>query len=171
MDVIIIEWKIAADRIFSGFFRLLGTGCWVKYMVFCWKWSAILFPFLLFFGTLNEMQKDRRGTLSLKKYYLHRTGMVIQHSSWNKNFSSEIRSRWYGICKKWLWFILGPLVAQTIKNLPAVRETQTRSPGQEDPLEKGTATHSSILAWRIPWTEESGGPQPMESQSWMRLSN
>ena len=42
------------------------------------------------------------------------------------------------------------LVAQTVKNLPAVQETQVRSLGQEDPLEKGMATHSSILAWRIP---------------------
>ena len=48
-------------------------------------------------------------------------------------------------------------VAQTVKNLPAMQETQVQSPGQEDPLEKGMATYSSILAWRIPWTEEPGG--------------
>ena len=47
-------------------------------------------------------------------------------------------------------------MAQTVKNLPAVWETQVQSLGLEDPLEKGMATHSSILAWRIPWTEESG---------------
>ena len=47
------------------------------------------------------------------------------------------------------------LVAQLVKNLPAVQETWVRSLGCEDPLEKGMATHSSILAWRIPWTEES----------------
>ena len=47
------------------------------------------------------------------------------------------------------------LVAQSVKTLPAVQETQVRSQGWEDPLEKGTATHSSILAWRIPWTVES----------------
>ena len=45
------------------------------------------------------------------------------------------------------------LVAQMVKNLPAMRENQVQSPCQEDPLEKGKATHSSILAWRIPWTE------------------
>ena len=45
------------------------------------------------------------------------------------------------------------LVAQTVKNLPAMQETQDRSLGREDPLEKGMAIHSSILAWRIPWTE------------------
>ena len=49
--------------------------------------------------------------------------------------------------------ILGSRVAQMVKNLPAMQETQVRSLGQEDPLEKGMATHSSILAWRIPWTE------------------
>ena len=55
-------------------------------------------------------------------------------------------------------------MAQTVKNLPAMRETQVRSLGQEDPLEKEMATHSSILAWRIPWTEEPGGLQSMRSQ-------
>ena len=49
-------------------------------------------------------------------------------------------------------------VAQSVKNLPALQETQVWSPGQVDPLEKGMASHSNILAWRIPWTEESGGP-------------
>ena len=46
----------------------------------------------------------------------------------------------------------------------AMQETQVQSPGWEDPLEKGMATHSSILAWRIPWTEEPGGLQSMVSQ-------
>ena len=47
-------------------------------------------------------------------------------------------------------------MAQTVKNLPAVQETWVQSLGWEDPLEKGMATHSNILAWRIPWTEEPG---------------
>ena len=51
------------------------------------------------------------------------------------------------------------LVAQRLKRLPAMKETWVRSLGQEDPLEKEMATHSSILAWRIPWTEEPGGLQ------------
>ena len=55
-------------------------------------------------------------------------------------------------------------MAQMIKNLPAAQETCVQSLGQEDPLEKGMATHSSILAWRIPWTENSGGLQAMGSQ-------
>ena len=49
-------------------------------------------------------------------------------------------------------------MAQIVKNLPAKWETWVQSLGQEDPLEEGMATHSSILAWRIPWTEEPGGP-------------
>ena len=56
-------------------------------------------------------------------------------------------------------------MAQMVKNLPAVQETRVWSLGWEDPLEKEMATHSSILAWRIPRTEEPGGLQSMESQS------
>ena len=54
-------------------------------------------------------------------------------------------------------------IAQMVKNLPVVQETRVQFLGQEDPLEKEMATHSSILAWRIPWTEEPGGPQSMGS--------
>ena len=55
-------------------------------------------------------------------------------------------------------------MAQRVKNLPTVQETQIRSLDQEDPLEREMATHSSILAWRIPWTEEPGGLQSLGSQ-------
>ena len=61
-------------------------------------------------------------------------------------------------------FIFPVLMAQMVKNLPAMRETQVRSLSQEDPLEKETVTYSCILAWEIPWTEETGGPQSMGSQ-------
>ena len=57
------------------------------------------------------------------------------------------------------------VVAQTVKNLPAVQETRVRSLGQEDPLEKGMATHSSILACKAPWMEEPGKLQSMGSQT------
>ena len=56
------------------------------------------------------------------------------------------------------------LAAQTVKNLPAMRETPGRSLNREDPLEKRMETHSIILAWRIPWTEEPGGLQSLELQ-------
>ena len=57
------------------------------------------------------------------------------------------------------------LVTQTVKNLPAVREPGVRFLGQEAPLQKGMATHSNILAWRIPWIEEPGGLQSLGLQS------
>ena len=60
--------------------------------------------------------------------------------------------------------IRASLVAQLVRNLPAIWETWVRSLDWEDPLEEGTATYSSIPAWRIPWTEEPGGLQFMGSQ-------
>ena len=59
--------------------------------------------------------------------------------------------------------IRASLVTQMVKNLPAMQEARVQSLGQDDPLEKEMATHSSILAWRIPWTEEPGGLQSMGS--------
>ena len=56
------------------------------------------------------------------------------------------------------------MVAQMVKNLPSLQETWVQSLGWEDTLEKGMATHSSILAWTIPWTEEPGGLQSMGSK-------
>ena len=61
-------------------------------------------------------------------------------------------------------FTTSSLVAQTVKNLPAMQETGIRSLGQEDPQETEMATHSSILAWRIAWTEDPGGLWSMRSQ-------
>ena len=58
-----------------------------------------------------------------------------------------------------------------VKNLPAMQKARVRSLGQEDPLEKGMTTHSSILAWRIPWTEELDSLQSMVSKSQTQLSN
>ena len=74
-----------------------------------------------------------------------------------KNHLAE--SHWFkGVSTPW-W-----LRVEMVKNLPTMQEIWVRSLGQEDPLEKGMATHSGILAWRIPWTEEPGGLQPMGSQ-------
>ena len=58
---------------------------------------------------------------------------------------------------------MASLVAQKVKCLPAMGKTSVRSLGQEDPLEKDMATHSSTLAWKIPWTEDAGRLQSMES--------
>ena len=62
-----------------------------------------------------------------------------------------------------LFFGGASLVAHMVKNLPATQETWVRTMGGKDPLEKKMATHSSILAWRIPWTEEPAGLQSMGS--------
>ena len=59
---------------------------------------------------------------------------------------------------------LAPLVAQMVKNLSAMQETQVQSLGWDDSLVRGMATHSGILAWKIPWTEEPGGLQSMVLQ-------
>ena len=64
------------------------------------------------------------------------------------------------------WWLRAALVDQMVKNPPAIWETQVRSLGWQDPLEKGMATHSSILAWKIPWTEEPGG---LQSMGWQRV--
>ena len=63
------------------------------------------------------------------------------------------------------------LVIQIVKNSPAMHETRVRSLGWENPLKKGMATHSSILAWRIPWTKEPGGLQITGLQNQTRLSD
>ena len=79
------------------------------------------------------------------------------------DFYGNIHS--FHLCSILWWFILmgvlGFPVAQAIKNLPAMWKTQVQSLGWEDPLEKGMAPHPSIIAWRIPWTEEPGGLQSM----------
>ena len=86
-------------------------------------------------------------THSLTLYSISNTLLCLgNYSNWNP--------------LKWASF----LVAQTVKNLPAMWETQVWSLNQEDPLEKEMTTHSSIFAWRIPWTEVPGGLQSMESQ-------
>ena len=66
----------------------------------------------------------------------------------------------------WRWLAVRALgiLAQMVKNPPVMQETLVQSLGQEVPWEKGMATHSSVLAWKIPWTEEPGGLQPMGSQ-------
>ena len=72
----------------------------------------------------------------------------------NSTYPVKVREAFWG----------SSLVAQLVKNLPAMQETPVKSLGQEDFLEKEMATHCSILAWEIPWIEEPGGLQPMGSQ-------
>ena len=81
----------------------------------------------------------------------------------NKSHSLDIYLN-YLLMKYSVTFIWASLVAQRLKRLPAMWETWVQSLGREDPLEKEMATHSSILAWRILWTEEPGGLQSVGSQ-------
>ena len=75
-----------------------------------------------------------------------------------------------GRFERW-WAPWDSLMVQMVKRLPTMRQTRVQSLGQEDSLEKEMATHSSILAWKIPWTEKPGGLQSMGSQSQTRLSD
>ena len=74
--------------------------------------------------------------------------------------AASVKSPLSCYCEVWAF-----LVAQMVKKLPAMLETWVQSLGWENPLEEGMATHSSILAWRIPWAEESGGLQSRGSQT------
>ena len=85
-------------------------------------------------------------------------GSLCLQSPWEPTGLAELISQQALHC----W---APLVAQTVKNLPAMPEMRVRSPSQEDPLEKKMATHSCILAWKFPRTEEPGGLQSWGSQS------
>ena len=108
-----------------------------------------------------------------RNWFGYRAEKIGGWGSWVGKEVGE-RQRWKQRCvegspwnsdKRWWAFEQGgsrlvSLVAQMVKNPPAMLETWVRSLGQENPLEKGMATHSCILAWRIPRTEEPGGPQP-----------
>ena len=91
--------------------------------------------------------------------------MVVNAFQGNHSLKAETRNReesktsWIQRFPKWV-----SLMAQMAKNLPAVQEIWVPFLGQEDPLEKGMATHSNIFAWEISWTEEPGGLQSMGSQ-------
>ena len=91
----------------------------------------------------------------------------LQHSqyswfSWIQGLNTML---WFFFLKaQYIMFIIPPLVAQTVKHLPTMWETWVQSLGQEGLLEKEMETHSSIFAWKIPWTEEPGRLQSMKSQ-------
>ena len=85
-----------------------------------------------------------------------RASVQVVAKSWTHLGDWRTITMTYSILCFYIW---ASLVAQMVKNLPAMQETQVQSLGWEDPLKKGMATHSSILAWRIPWIEESMGLQ------------
>ena len=114
--------------------------------------------------------------------FLHSFSSTVQRSkAWGGSKGAEHTGGLCCTCYLFIWFFYlyiftylfiylvytlwrASLVAQMVKNPPAIQETWIQSLGWEDPLEEGMATHSSILAWRIPWTEEPGGLQSMGLQ-------
>ena len=112
-------------------------------------------PILGLVSHLQTMQNQNRG---------ESCSSLEDEERVNAGEHDSVSSRGY------IWMIwvhkCSRLMAQLVYKLPAVRETSIRSLGWEDPLEKGMATHSSILAWRIPWTEEPG---VLRSMGWQRV--
>ena len=102
------------------------------------------------------MPFKQRTDISEKEW--KNTSWALDNPQFLKNKTKQLY--WGLIDMQW-----ASLVAQPVKNLPAMQETQVRSLGREDPLEKEMATHFSILAWRIPWTEE---PRVAKSWTWLR---
>ena len=103
------------------------------------------------------------AVLCFKAQDLYRLGTKIKYSE-GVNPGHLLLSEKKFVHRRILCITWASLVAQRLKCLPAMRETWVRSLGWKDPLEKEMATHSSILAWRIPWTEEPGGLQSTGSQ-------
>ena len=92
------------------------------------------------------------------------THQTVIHKDHNKEANQKCVGKIQGSKENIIQYPEASLVAQMVKNLPALQETWIQSLGQEDPLEKGLANHSSILAWKIQWTEEPGGLQSMVLQ-------
>ena len=113
-------------------------------------WNSLAFFDLMHIGNLvSGSSAFSKSSLNIWKFSVH---VLLKHRF--ENFEHYFARVW------------ASLVAQTVKCLPAKGETWVQSLGWEDPLEKEMATHSSTLAWKIPWTEEPGRLQSMGSQSW-----
>ena len=135
------------------------------------KWMKTNYP-LGFFAWLGPWCLEPGGDGSVWALLVTvLTGEIVSsHMSVTKSPFFHAHSRCISVLKMFfvcilfvLFFIWFSLVAQMVKNLPAMRETWVQSLGQGDPLEKGMATHSSILAWRVPWTEE---PSRLQRSPW-----
>ena len=133
------------------------------------KWTS----FDTSLGPYYEFPIPSRGLVTWKKTYQRKIyGWELREWSWEGRVPPEniFCPRCWGAGAqvagkmKWQPAMGDSLVAWLVKNLPAVQETWVQSLGWEDPLEKQMATHSSILAWKISWTEKPGGLQSMGSQ-------
>ena len=147
-------------------------------MVFCAHKYCL---YLRQLGCASSMiqQSVLLGTLILVRLFENCNFWVWYVKKWERNWldrpdqrvcdclsvtalSRVLHDMWLTFCHpRWVW---GILAGQQVKNLPAMQQTQVKSLISEDPLEKGMATHSSILAWRLSWTVEPGGLQSVGSQ-------
>ena len=122
-------------------------------------------------GKLRELVMDREAWHAA----VYGRKLVMNREAWHAaavHGVAKSRTRLSNWTELNSWTTWTFLVAQMVKNLPTMQETRVWSLGWEDTLEKGMATHSSILAWRTPWTEEPGGLQSMRSQkSWTQLND
>ena len=132
-------------------------------------------------AVVGAIRKFLEDTPDLHRVYTHHPLLLrlfLLHPELMRRFGHRVLELWFSWEESSYEELDGvpsagqaSLVAQRVKCLPAVRETWVRSLGQEDPLEKEIVTHSSILAWRIPWMEDPGRLQSTGLQSQTRLSN
>ena len=138
----------------------------------CWSWRG------MYMNSRQEFQKAHLVTMTkgrlgesawdwesdtTERLRKHKSTYLIKRARKKKK---NPQCRWFkksDFLNSYFWYVTKLLALMHIQNLPAVWETQLPFLGQEDPLEKGMATHSSMLTWKIPWTEESGGLQSMGS--------
>ena len=118
-------------------------------------WSPALQADSLPFELQESLYSIPIATTHFKELELTMSQTLSHIENWLRSWSTGDSY----LIQDWIWVYIdrASLVAQMVKNLPAMQETWVRSLGQGDPLEKEMATHCSILAWKIPWTEEPGG--------------
>ena len=136
----------------------------------CWKWSPVTTPrperstHTVLKGYSRRMARSLEGLASYTRHLC--SGPGWSEASLQSVYQGEGKRPKLSLlsCQDFIGTSWASLIAQPVKNVAEMPETWPQALGWEDPLEKGMATHSSILAWRIPWTEEPGGIQSMGSQ-------
>ena len=114
---------------------------------------------------VNEVTQDRCYAFMNPQHLLQMPGILVKKPDPYPRGAYTLREGKYNLKLKYtVWYDRAFPGASVVKNLPAKQENWVRSPGQEDSLEEGMATHSNILAYRIPWTEEPGRLQSMGLQ-------
>ena len=127
-----------------------------------YKWYHVMFVFLWFMSLNMIISRSINVVVFVFLFYLFLGG--IQFNQFPPLGVKYYTLTWYIDAYVYTHITWASPVAQTIKNLPTMQETWVKPLGWEDPLEKDTATHSSILVWGIPWTEEPGGLQSAGSE-------